>query len=208
VFGRAQSLAGGTFEYSGNTYDIERGIVSFVDPLEIDPSLDLVASTRVGAYAVSLSVGGTLENLEVSFASDPPLPDLEVLALVAGGEGAAERLASAGDGGIQTGLRTQAESLLLGQAAALLERRVGTLFGLDSIQIEPLTTGGETLSSARVTVGRQINPRLRATYSWDPSSTEQQRLRVEWIAGEGWTLVLTQNGDGTYSVDSRWEQRF
>lgn len=208
VFGRAQSLAGGTFEYSGNTYDIERGIVSFVDPLEIDPSLDLVASTRVGAYAVSLSVGGTLENLEVTFASDPPLPDLEVLALVAGGEGAAERLASGGDTGIQTGLRTQAESLLLGQAAALLERRVGTLFGLDSIQIEPLTTGGETLSSARVTVGRQINSRLRATYSWDPSSTEQQRLRVEWIAGEGWTLVLTQNGDGTYSVDSRWEQRF
>lgn len=208
VFGRAQSIAGGSFEYSGNTYEIERGVVSFVDPLEIDPSLDLLASTRVGAYNVSLSVGGTLERLELSFASDPPLPDLEVLALVAGGEGAAERLASAADGGVQTGLRTQAESLLLGQAAALLERRVGTLFGLDSIQIEPLTTGGETLSSARVTVGRQINSRLRATYSWDPSSTEQQRLRVEWVAGEGWTLVLTQNGDGTYSVDSRWEKRF
>lgn len=207
VFGRAQSLPGGTFEYSGNTYEIERGVISFIDPLRIDPNLDVVAVTRVGAYAVSLAVGGTLEQLELSFASDPPLADLEVLALVAGGEGAADKIA-AGSTGVQTSLRTEAESLLLGQAAALIEKRVGTLFGLDSVQIEPLAAGGETLSSARVTVGRQISSGLRATYSWDPSSTEQQRLRVEWLAGDGWTLVMTQNGDGSYSIDSRWERRF
>ncbi len=49
---------------------------------------------------------------------------------------------------------------------------------------------------------------MLATYSYDPSLTEQQILQLEWAVARGLTLVATQNGDGTYAVDARWEKSF
>ena len=47
---------------------------------------DLAASARVREYRVTMSLFGTLDNLNANFASDPPLADLEVLSLLTTGE--------------------------------------------------------------------------------------------------------------------------
>ena len=39
-------------------------------------------------------------------------------------------------------------------------------------------------------------------------STAQQILEVEWRLSRELTLVLTQNGDGSYALDTRWGRRF
>ncbi len=77
-----------------------------------------------------------------------------------------------------------------------------------AIAVAPLATGGQSLSSARVTVGKRLSKKLYVTYSLDPSTTEQQLLQVEWRLSDQLVLVMTQNGDESYSVDARWETRF
>ena len=59
-----------------------------------------------------------------------------------------------------------------------------------------------------ITVGKQLSRDLFATYSYDPAETEEQIFELEWSISRSLVLVLTQNGDGTYAVDAKWEKAF
>ncbi|HEV8630288.1 MAG TPA: translocation/assembly module TamB domain-containing protein [Thermoanaerobaculia bacterium] len=208
LFGRVEAEPGGRLVYAENTYRLERGTLTFANPYRVEPLLDLVATSRVASYDVRLALFGNLERLNASFSSDPPLPDLEVLSLLLSGspgrltdELARLRAPEA------TADNSAAEGLLLGQAASLLTQRVGNLFGFDAFRIEPLSRSGESVSSARLTVGKRISRSVYLTYSYDPSSTGGQRLQVEWRVSRGLSVLLTQEQD-SYAVDVLWEHRF
>lgn len=203
IFGSVEVEEGSTLLYAGNTYDVQRASLKFANPYRIEPVIDLVATTSLAEYDVTLDLSGTLERLDVNFASDPPLADLQVLSLLAGGEASPSTFdAGAAD---SSGL---AESFLYQQAASVVAARVNRLFGLDKFRIDPLTGDSGGLSSARVTVGKRLGRDLFATYSYDPSETGQQILELEWRVSRELTVVATQNGDESYAVDLRWDRSF
>jgi len=207
LFGRVEIERGGTVSYSGTKYTVDQGLVTFANPFAIEPVIDLAASARVREYRVTMSLFGTLDNLNANFSSDPPLADLEVLSLLTTGETSWRGTRSLQAEG-ETEAAMRATGLLYGQAASLISERTSSLFGFDRVRLEPLTTSSGDLSSARVTVGKQVSRDIFLTYSYDPSTTEEQIIQVEWVFMEGTTLVLTQNGDGSYSADVRWEKTF
>ncbi len=206
VFGRVEMERGGTVVYAENEYKVERAILSFANPYRIEPVLDLVAKTEVSSYQVTLNLSGPLDRLRATFASDPPIPDLEVLSLLATGEPGG----LAGELTPETGASASqgAEAFLAGQAASLIGQRVGTLFGLDKFRVAPLAAGGDVVSSVRLTVGKRLRRNLLLTYSVDPSATQDQFLTVEWRLGQNLSLLFTQNGDGSYAVDTKWDKAF
>ena len=207
IYGEISIEPGGRLRYNGSDYRVERGRLIFADPFKIDPEVDLVAQTRVREFDINLALFGNLNRLETRFASTPPLPDVEVFRLLAEGDFGGEPVQPTLQRGDETSL--SAASFLYGQAASAIGERVSNLFGLDKFRVDPLVgTSGDTLSAARVTVGKRLSRRLSLTYSVDPSTTESQRLQVEWRLSEGLVLVLTQNGDNTYSADARWDTTF
>ena len=150
---------------------------------------------------------GNLERLNATFTSDPPLPEVEVLSLLLSGSPSslADQMAN-----LQNPSQNPyggAEALLLGQAASLVSQRVGSLFGFDAFKIQPQARGGETLSSARVSVGKHLSRDVYVSYTYDPSSTGGQRFQVQWQVGQGLSVLLTQEQD-SYAVDVLWETRF
>jgi translocation and assembly module TamB len=203
LFGTVELDQGGRLTYSGQEYTVERGLLNFTNPFRVEPVLDLVASTRMREFEVTLSLSGTPERLQTEFVSNPPLAELEVLALLTGGRDPGSRSVDRAEADIDGGA---AESFLYGQATSLIAGRFNRLFGLDQFRIDPLTSATGDLSSARVTVGKQLSRDLFVTYSYDPSETEEQILELEWSLSRSLVLVLTQNGDGTYAVDARWEK--
>jgi len=208
LFGDVRTEEGGKVFYAGNTYEVERGVVTFANPARIDPYLDIVTRTRIEDYAVTLNIAGALSRPITAFSSDPPLPDLEILGLLATGAPVESALVTDVSSGDASGSRSvAAEALLYGQAASLVSQRVGKLFGFDRVRIEPLTSE-DTVASARVTVGKRLSNRIFVTYSYDPASTAQDIFQVEWRLSPKLILVLTQNGDESYAVDARWENRF
>lgn len=208
VLGTVDFEPGGRLAYGSTEYEVDRGRLTFADPLRIDPEVDFAASTRVREYDVGLALSGTLDRLDVGFSSDPPLPDLEVFRLLATGEteGLRQRAAIELPGAEERS--TSAAGLLYGQAASVVGDRVGSLFGLDTFRVAPLTSSGDALSRTRITVGKRLSRDLFVTYSTDPSSTEDQRLQVEWQVAHNLLLVLTQNGDDSYAADARWQKSF
>ena len=207
LFGRVEIERGGTVSYSGTKYTVDQGLVTFANPFAIEPVIDLAASARVREYNVTMSLFGTLDSLNANFSSDPPLADLEVLSLLTTGETTWRGTRSSQAAG-ESEAAMRATGLLYGQAASLISERTSNLFGFDRVRLEPLTTSSGDLSSARVTVGKQVSRDVFLTYSYDPSTTEEQIIQVEWVFMEGTTLVLTQDGDGSYSADVRWERSF
>jgi hypothetical protein len=207
VFGRVELARGGRLRYADNDYTVERGLLTFANPHRIDPILDLVATTEVRDYQLRLDLRGTLDRLTANLASDPPLPDLDVLALVATGEAFGSRAEYVAPEPGTTTSGSGAELLLMNQATRVITSRVGQLFRLDEFRIDPNLSSGAS-SAGRVTVGKRISRDVYATYTYDPASAERQVLEVEWRVSPEWSVYLTQNGDGTYAVDLRWERAY
>lgn len=205
VFGQVTMEPGGTVTYADTVYTVDRGLLTFSNPLRIDPVIDFVASTEVDDYDVTLQLSGTLDRLDASFASDPPLADLEVLQLLATG--------TAPGTGVGTGLSTftgedadlrgGAASLLYGQAASLVTERVNVLFGFDRFRVNPGIGGAVGFA-----VGKRLSRDFYITVSNDPVNDIDYVVQAEWRVSDLVTVVLTQRGEEVFSVDLRWEKRF
>ena len=212
LFGELAFDPGGELVYNGTDYRIARGRVLFTNPYALDPEVELEAKARVRDFDVTLSVAGTFDRLETRFSSEPPLPDLEVFRLLASGEDVVEEADSLEIRPLRRpdeDPSASAATFLYGQAASVIGERVNTLFGFDKFRIDPLTgSGGDNLSKARVTVGKRLSKDVFLTFSTTPSSTEAQRVQIEWQVSPALKLIFSQNGDDTYSADARWEASF
>ena len=205
VFGQVEIARGGKLVYADNDYEIERGLITFSNPYRIDPVIDLTAHTEVKNFDISLNISGTLEKLNVDFTTDSGLADLEVIALLATGQELQE------EGTLQPGQGGgfSAQDFLAGQAASVVSKRVGKLFGFDRFRISPLEgESGSAVSGVGITVGKRISRDLFVTYTSRPTAPEGDLLQAEWQVAGNVTVVLTAQENNTYAVDVQWERRF
>jgi hypothetical protein len=209
VFGNVTFASGGTLDYNDNRYEVQRGQLTFSNPSRIDPVIDLLATTEVQGFHITLNLGGTLERPDIHLASDSNLADLEIFSLIAGSQRPTEDpLAPPTTAEQQAAPNQLAREFLYGQAASAITKRVGTLFRFDRFQIDPVAQAGQTGGGVGVTVGKRLSKDIFVTYSTEPTTSQQYIVQVEWRVRQNLTLVLTQAGDGTYAIDAQWQRRF
>jgi translocation and assembly module TamB len=98
------SITEGSAIIAGTRYDLQRGDISFTNPVRIEPLIDLSATARVEDYDITLNLHGTPDKMAVTYRSDPPLPESDVVALLALGrtqKSAAHLHPAAGTGPLQ-----------------------------------------------------------------------------------------------------------
>jgi translocation and assembly module TamB len=208
VFGEVALDRGGTLVYAENEFEVERARLSFVSSTRIDPIIDLVATTDVREYDITLTLSGRVESLQARVASDPPLSDLDVVALLTTGQTPGDRgpIPGISEAGSATAA-TAAERFLYGQAASLVSERLETLFGFDTLRISPVVSeSGGAIGS--VTVGKRLSSTVLVTYTSQPTATEEFLVQVEWQVNEHLTLIFTSIEGDAYRVDARWDKRF
>ncbi len=85
LFGRAE-VDRGEVTFEGRRYLVTKGAIDFTNPTRIEPFFDVEAETRVRVpgqtYRVIVRAAGTMERLQPTLESDPPLPAADVLALL------------------------------------------------------------------------------------------------------------------------------
>ena len=82
VLGRADILEGEA-TFNGTKFRLERGDITFADPVTIKPQVNLQASSHVRNYDLNITVTGTPDRLLVNYRSEPPLPQSDIIALLA-----------------------------------------------------------------------------------------------------------------------------
>ncbi len=185
----------GTYQAYGQKLDIDRGILTFVGPVE-NPRLDIEATRPNLDVRVGVLVTGTALTPRVRLFSDPEMSDIDKLSWLVAGH--------ANEGGADTALlQSAAIALLSGEGPGPGDRLVKSL-GLDDIGVRqaPGASQGDVKDTI-VTVGKQISKRwyigyergLNATTgSWQLIYRIAQRLTVRAQAGEdnaidlNWTL--------------------
>jgi translocation and assembly module TamB len=204
--------SGGTLAFQGNRYTVTRGNIDFVDPVRIDPVVDIEAESQVRDYRVILTVSGRGERLHLNMRSDPPLPELEIVSLIAGGRSREEIATSAS---ARPGSTPTSEQLFQSGAASLLfdllQQRVGNRLGVlgtgTRVRVDPFLVGAENNPGARITLSEQVTKELSITYSQDLSSNRQQVILIEYFVTRNTSILASRDELGNFGLDVRLRKR-
>lgn len=209
----------GTILFRKDRYEVQRGVLEFPPDTAIEPVINLQAESEIAGYQVFVNLSGPLkdsEQLTATVRSSPALPQADVVSLITTGN-----LANT-TGGIptlaQTGINTAAEILTDAIINNPVRKATDKLFGLNVFEIDPLISGQNIANpSARLTVGRQINNKLRVTYSTNLSQDQNQVLALEYRVSNKLSVVaqfeqrplsnVTRNREN-FSVEIRFRKRF
>ena len=206
LLGRTNIQEGQIF-FNGAKYELERGDISFTNPVKIDPVLDLAASIRVRDYDIEIGFHGTSDKLNVVYRSEPPLPQADIIALLALGRTQEE---SAQVGASQSAFTQEASSAILGQAInATVSNRVQKLFGVSRIKIDPQAPGTETSTyqGPQVTIEQQVSNKLTLTYVQPVSQATQQTIQGEYNVTRNVSIVAVRDQNGVFALDIRIRHR-
>lgn len=203
------SVNSGEIEFFGNKYSINRGEVNFYNPTRIEPVIDMDLETHVRGIVVDISFSGSLNKLNFSYRSDPPLETNQIISLLAvgrtpptlGGLASTQTLGS-------TNYLATGSNALLGQAIAPASGRLQRFFGVSHIKIDPQLTDITAIPQARLTLEQQISPDITLTYITNLARTDQQIVRVEWDFSKKWSVVALRDENGAFGIDFQYRKRF
>ncbi|MBY6014935.1 translocation/assembly module TamB domain-containing protein [Qipengyuania gaetbuli] len=78
--GGTAEVVRGDYTFAGTRFELTRGEIDFDENVPINPRLDIRAETEAGDTNVIVTITGNAVQPEITFASDPSLPEEEILA--------------------------------------------------------------------------------------------------------------------------------
>lgn len=143
----------GTYQFQGRRFNIMRdGRIRFSGTEELNPVLDIKAQRLISGIETFVFVRGTLDRPELTFSSNPPLDQADILSLIIFNQPASQL----GEGQ-QASLAEQATALAGGYIAGGLVRSIGEALELDEFDLQ---ASGESGLGPSLTVGEQVGERL------------------------------------------------
>ena len=139
----------GTYNFQGRRFEILRdGRIRFAGTEEIDPTIDIRASRMISGVETIVRVQGSMRQPELSFSSNPPLDQADILSLIVFNQPINEL----GEGQ-QASLAERATALAGGYLASGLTQAIGGALELDEFEIQ---ASGERGFGPSLTVGEQV----------------------------------------------------
>ena len=208
ILGRADIIEGEVY-FNGTKYRLDRGDITFINPVTTTPVLDLQATTRVRDYDITLNLNGQIDRPNVTYRSEPPLPTSDIIGLLAFGQ-TSEESAQLNQSS-QSAFNSETSSAILSAALnATVSNRVQKLFGVSRIKIDPqgLTTEtSSTQTGPAVTIEQQVKNDLTLTYTTNVAQASQQIIQVEYNVTRNVSIVAVRDQNGVVSFDVRVRQR-
>ncbi len=201
VTGTVEFLEGGDFTFQGVRYELDRAVVTFTDPTRLNPFLDIVARAWIDTYQVEVRLTGTVDRLVPVVTSDPPLPESELMTMLAFGR------SGAGLAGTNLGMGV-ASSLLARELNSELERRTRELLPIDQVRVDPFAEVSTGNPTARVTVVKQLSPNWSLMLQSNLSANREEVVVLRWFLGQGVFLEATRDVDGSVGVDLKLRRRY
>lgn len=195
----------GRYRAYGMDLEIVRGRLYYVEDPVDRPTLDILALRKVGDVSAGVTVGGFLKAPVVKLYSEPPLPEVDILAYMVLGH----PLGSSGEQGSL--VATAAAGLFSFGKAESLQEQIKDRLGLTTLGVETLDTskagrmgykeisttpgaaaqepsGGESL----FTVGKYLTPKLYLSYGRS-LITGENIFRLRFDIHRRWQIE-TQSG--------------
>ncbi len=197
ITGRTDLTSGEVF-YRNVRYQIQRGIVTFDNPSQTSPVLNISASTTIQQYNLTLKLSGPFDKLTTSYTSDPPLATADIINLLAQGQ-TTEQSAAAGQ---------STDSIIASQAAGQFVGGIQKLAGISSLSIDPLIGGNSQNPSARIAIQQRVTKNFLFTFSTDVSQPGQEIVQGNYQINKRWSVNVTRDQVGGISVGGELHTKF
>jgi hypothetical protein len=157
----------GTYTFQGRRFEIQRdGRIGFSGAEELNPLLDLKARREISGIEAFVNVRGTMRRPELTFTSNPPLEESDVLSLIVFNQ----PINQLGEGE-QESLTQRAGALAGGYLTSGISRSIGNALALDEFDIQAQGENGEGPSlTVGEQVGRNLFFRLRQAFGSDTTT--------------------------------------
>ncbi|MEO7775250.1 MAG: translocation/assembly module TamB domain-containing protein [Steroidobacteraceae bacterium] len=167
----------GKYAAFGRKLDIEHGRLLFDNGPVADPGVDIRAVKKFPDVTAGVNVRGTLREPRMTFFSDPPVPQSQVVSLILGGSIDAA----------QNGNRSAARNDLLAQGGAIIAQQFGSRVGIEDVSIESDLTNETSL-----VLGKYLSPRLYVSYGISLAEAINT-VKLRYTIGDHWT-IRTESG--------------
>ncbi len=189
----------GSYTFQGRRFDILRdGRIRFAGTDEIDPLLDIRASRLIAGVETLIRVQGTMRQPQLSFSSNPPLDQADILSLIVFNQ----PINQLGEGQ-QVSLVERAGALAGGYLTSGLARSIGNALRLDEFEIQAQGEGGGPSFSIGEQIGEDLFFRVRQGFG-DAQATE---LILEYQIADFLRLQATAAETSTQRVTFRRVER-
>jgi len=202
--GNIDTVDGGA-SVMGRRFVLERGRLSYTGAEALaNPRLDVVALHDSPHAKVTITVGGSAQNLLTELRSDPPMSEAEIATLLATGKPQAER----GTGGVREA--SGAASALGTVVSNQLKRNLAPKLPVDLISYQ---AGEDGLGTGSLEAGSYVTDRIFVEYSRNFGIAEDDRrntnqIRVEYQLSRRWTLEVTYGDKGAGASSVFWTRTF
>jgi translocation and assembly module TamB len=197
ITGRTNLTSGELF-YRNLRYELQKGVITFDDPNETHPVMNVSVTTTVEQYNLTLSMRGPLDKLTTSYVSDPALATADIINLIARGKTTQESAATS----------QSTDSMIASQAVSQLSSGVQKLAGISSLQIDPTIGGNNQNPSARVAIQQRVTKNLLFTFSTDVSQPGSEIVQGEYQLNKRWSVSMSRDQLGGVSVDGKYRKSF
>jgi hypothetical protein len=189
----------GTYTFQGRRFEILRdGHIRFAGTDELNPTIDLQARRIISGVETFVRVRGTLKQPELSFSSNPPLDQADILSLIVFNQPINEL----GEGQ-QLSLTERAAALAGGYLATGLSRSISNALELDEFEIQT----GENGLAPTLSVGEQVGEHFFFHVRQGFGDTQTTELILEYQLKDYLRLQGTAAETGAQRVTFRRVER-
>jgi translocation and assembly module TamB len=205
------AISEGKLVFLNSTYTVNSGTITFFNPIRIDPILDLSLETQAQGVDVTLRVTGSIDNMKLSYTSNPPLQFEEVVGLLAAGQTPTSDPTLLANQPAQPpqSFQEMGESAVVGQALAdPIANQMQRVFGLTQFKIDPTFANGQDLPQAQLSLQQQVTSRVTLTYSTPVESGGEQAVSGQYLINPQWSVSATRDQFGLFSIKLMYKKQF
>ncbi len=226
VLGTAEFLPGSKLVFKDREFLIQSASGTFDSPTVINPLFNMTATTDVNGTKIQLYAAGRLNNWKPDLSSNPPMPEPEILSLLATGLTSNEaRKFSAGDRSVVE--QGEAASLLLNSLDfnREVQNKTGFQIQLDeSVNNQQGTsafrpqTSNESAAAPKIVIRKQIGERigLSAGSTVGVGTNTQKEVNAEFRLNQGLSVIgvwdnyeaIDTQDRTSMGLDLKWQKRF
>lgn len=198
ITGRAKIIEG-TIVYQKKEFEIDTGIIDFVDPYKIDPDINLAAKTEIRDWDINLKISGKTDNLNFQLFSDPQETHEDILSLLIAGKTTKEL--GKGDGSYT--------DVLVEKASDVIGKNVEDSTPLDSFKVGYGGAGDSKGSNVSVSMGKKLSKRLEVIYSMETKDEENvQTTAAEYKLLENFIIKAVNDSKGDFGTEFTYKLEF
>ena len=197
------TLQRGDFDFLGNRFTTDQATVAFPPGTNNTPFLNFVASTDTSEAKVTLILRGPAQAPELSFRSEPPMPQYQIFTLLV--TGTTETNDESSDQ-VQ-GKAANLGSGLIAMQFPELQQQLSTRLGIDRVGV----SFGETTEEPILHVGKRLTRRLYLQtnfHSNAPEDVNTTELMMQLMLTPQWNLETFYGDASVGGLDVFWHRSF